>query len=307
MSKIYIIGHKTPDLDSVVSAISYAKLKNKLENTDKYIPSIPGEINQVTKFVLEKFEYQIPELLESGANKKLILLDHNEGSQIIDGYKEAEILEVLDHHNINFNYNKPIEFIVKPLGSTSSIIYEKYIEKNIDIDQNLAGLLLSAVLDDTVITKSPTCTEFDKKIIEELSKIAKIENWQEYGIKMFKIKSNIDNLSILEIIKMDFKDFNLKVGKFGIGQIETADLSEIKKIEDEILLELEKIRLEENYHSVILLATDIIKEGSLFLISSKDKEKLEKDFNSNFLNNKAYIPGIVSRKKQVTPILSQNE
>ena len=106
---------------------------------------------------------------------------------------------------------------------------------------------------------------------------------------------------------MDFKDFNLKVGKFGIGQIETADLSEIKKIEDEILLELEKIRLEENYHSVILLATDIIKEGSLFLISSKDKEKLEKDFNSNFLNNKAYIPGIVSRKKQVTPILSQNE
>lgn len=300
---IYIIGHKSPDLDSVVAAISYANLKNKLEVTDKYKPAVAGEINQVTDFALKKFGFEKPEILKSIEDKAVVLVDHNEESQRAEG--SAMIMEILDHHKLNFSYGEPIPVLIKPWGSTNSIIYNEYKNNGIEIDKNLAGLMLSAVLDDTVITKSPTCTDFDKKIIEDLAKLSEIENWEDYGIEMFKIKSGASKLSAEEILKLDFKDFEFEQGKIGAGQIETVDLSEFESRQNEILQEMKKIKEANGYHSVILMITDIIKEGSLVLVETNDQEKMEKALESKIIENKIYIENLLSRKKQLIPSLTE--
>lgn len=303
--KIYVIGHKSPDLDSVAAAITYANYKNKANNTNIYVPAIAGETNKVTNFVLEKFGFDKPEILETAKEKKIILVDHNENSQQIDGGEEADIVEILDHHKINFANTSPIRIDIWPLGSSNSIIYKKYVWKNIEIDKNLAGLMLSAVLDDTVITKSPTSTDEDKDIINELAKIAEIKNWEEYGIEMFKVKASVADMTDAEVVKMDYKDFEMKGGKFGIGQVETVDLGEFEPREDLLLAELNKLREEEGYHSTILFITDILKGGSKFLVSSSDETALGEAFNTVFKGGRAYIDGIMSRKKQVAPAVME--
>lgn len=301
MEKIYVIGHKSPDLDSVASAITYANYKNKATNTENYVPVVAGEINQITKYVLEKYGFQAPEILTKAKDKKLILVDHNEESQIVDDGKEAEIIEVLDHHKVNFSCGNPIEITVKPWGASNSIIYKKYRENNIEISKNLAGLMLSAILDDTVITKSPTCTDIDKVIIAELSGLAEIADWQNYGMEMFKVKASVAKFSADEIIKMDYKDFEFGVGKFGIGQIETVDLNEFDEREADLLSAIKTLKEKENYHSVLLIITDIINEGSRVLAITDDQEKCEKALGEKIKNNKTYVKGLMSRKKQVTP------
>jgi manganese-dependent inorganic pyrophosphatase len=300
--KIYVIGHKSPDLDSVAAAISYANYQNLTDNARTYIPAVAGELNQLTQYVLEKFGIDRPEILADATDKKIFLVDHNEEAQKVAG---GEVVGILDHHKMNFSNSNPIRINVWPLGSSNSIIYKLYQWKNLEINKELAGLMLSAVLDDTVITKSPTCTAEDKTIIDELSKLAGIENWQEYGIEMFKVKASVSQMSDEEIIKMDYKDFEMKAGKFGIGQVETVDLSDFKSREETLLTGIEKIREAGNYHSVILFVTDIMKGGSQFLVSSSDENALAEAFNTKFENHRAYVDGIMSRKKQVVPAVTE--
>ncbi|MEA3449523.1 MAG: manganese-dependent inorganic pyrophosphatase [Patescibacteria group bacterium] len=303
-NKIYIIGHQSPDLDSVAAAIIYADYKNKKENANKYIPVVAGQVNKVTEFVLNKFGFMAPEILQDASNQQLILVDHNEESQQVEG-ENKDIIEILDHHKINFAGDKPIRVDVWPLGSSNSIIYNKYKQAGIKIDKNLAGLMLSAVLDDTVITKSPTCTEADKNIIQELSDLAGISDWQNYGIKMFKVKSNLDAMSENKIIKMDYKDFMLGSCKFGIGQVETVDLKGLKNREDKIVEEMDKIRQTDGQHTVMLVMTDILQGGSQILVSSKEPAGIEEAFNVKLENNRVYIDGLISRKKQIVPALTK--
>lgn len=305
MSKIYIIGHKSPDLDSVAAAISYAHLKNRLENTDIYSPAVTENVNQATKFVLEKFALPVPEILEDASGKKIILVDHNEASQTVNGIDQAEIIEILDHHKLNFQYDKPIAVNIKPWGSSCSIITQIYFNNNIAIAKDLAGLLLSAILDDTVITKSPTCTETDKGMIDKLSILAGIADWQAHGLEIFKIKSSIKDFNEMQIIKNDFKDFAFKAGKFGIGQVEMVDLGEIDARAQALFTAMEKLHSEENYHSIVLFFTDIINEGSRFFIVSNDIPRIEEALGQKLADNKTYIPGILSRKKQVVPMFSK--
>ncbi|MCK5416202.1 manganese-dependent inorganic pyrophosphatase [Candidatus Parcubacteria bacterium] len=302
---IYIIGHKSPDLDSVVAAITYSDYKNKTENTDKYVPVITEDINQETKYLLKNLDIAKPEILSNVENKELILVDHNEGTQSVEGVEKAKVIEVLDHHKIVFSNNEPIEFTVKPWGATCTIIADLYLKNNIEFDKTLATLMLGAILVDTVITKSPTCTQKDIEIIEKLSVVAEIKDWKEFGMEIFKVRSSVSELSDLEVIKSDFKNFELKAGKFGVGQVETVDLSDFKNREDSILIELEKLRNEGGYHSVVLFLTDIINEGSQFLVSTTDVEKIEKALNKKLINNRVYINGLISRKKQVAPKFSE--
>ena len=305
MSQIFIIGHKSPDLDSAAGAISYAKLKNAIEKTKKYIPVIAGNINKETKYSLRKFNFNTPKILKSAKNKKIILVDHNEFSQAVLDIEKSQIIEIIDHHKLDFKYNEPIKVNIKPWGSVCSIICQEFFNYNIKINKNLAGLMLSAILVDTVITKSPTCTKKDIKIIKQLASIAKIDNWKNFGMELFKVRSSVSKLSEIEIIKSDYKDFLLKAGKFGIGQVETVNLKEFDNRKEKILKELKKIKTKNNYHTVILFLTDIINEGSLFLIATDDLKNIEKAFNKKFDNNKTYIKGIISRKKQVIPKLSK--
>jgi manganese-dependent inorganic pyrophosphatase len=302
---IYVIGHKSPDLDSVAAAIAWAKLENKTNQTADYVPAIAGAVNKETAYVLEKFGISKPEILASAEDKQLYLVDHNEESQIVDGYQKAEIVGVLDHHKINFKCEKPIEFKSLPWGSVCSIIAQQYFWKEEKIEKNLAGLMLSAILVDTVITKSPTCTEIDKEIIAKLAKLSGIKDWHAFGMEIFKVRGAVSDKSAAEIIKGDFKDFDFKAGKFGIGQVETVDLNDFVAKEAEIMTELAKIQSAGGYHSVILFITDIIKEGSKFLVATKDAAAMEKALKGKLESNKIYIPGIMSRKKQVVPILSE--
>jgi len=300
-NKIFIIGHKSPDLDSVAAAICYASLKNKIEKTDKYIAAIAGELNKETEYVLNKFGISKPDLMSNGKDKNIILVDHNEFSQAVDGVAEAKLIEVLDHHKIDFKYSEPIVFIAMPWGASCSIVAQEYLNNNIEISKELASLMLSAILVDTVITKSPTCTEYDKNIIEKLSGIAGLGDWKEYGMEIFKVRSTVSALSNMQIIKSDFKDFNFTQGKIGIGQVETVDLSDFSSRENELLKEMENLKKEGSYHSVVLFLTDIINEGSKFLVVTDDQLRVEEALGKRLEDNKVYVEGVISRKKQVAP------
>ncbi len=301
--KIYVIGHKSPDMDSVVSAIAYANFKNKLNNSTNYIPVVAGSVNKETEYVLERLSMDAPEILYNASGKKIILVDHNESTQTIDGIDSAEIIEVLDHHKVDFKYGDPIEFTVKPWGASATIIADKYIKNNIEIDKKNATLMLSAILIDTVITKSPTSTEKDREIITVLSSMAGLDDWKKYGMELFRIRSSVSKLSASEIIKSDFKDFNLSSGRFGIGQVETVDINDVLKSEDDIIAELDKLRESGGYHSVVLFVTDIIREGSKFLISTSDIDGMEKSLGEKIDGKTVYLDGVISRKKQVAPMM----
>ncbi len=298
---IYVIGHKSPDLDCVVAAVAYANFKNKKNKVTNYIPAIVSDVNLETRYLFEKTGVAEPMILENVSDEKLILVDHNEKIQSIDNVESAEIIEILDHHKVVFSGDSPIEFCVKPWGASCTIIADKYFRDNIEIDEKIAKLMLGAILVDTVISKSPTCTDKDIEIINKLTGICGISDWKDFGMEIFKIRSNVSMLSSLEIVKNDYKDFELKAGKFGIGQVETVSLDDFKDKESELLEELEKIKIEGDYHSVILFITDIINEGSLFLIASQEMGKIEEALGEKVDSNKVYIKGIVSRKKQVAP------
>jgi len=302
---IYVINHKSPDLDSTVAAISYANLKNKLDNTNQYIAVSTGALNKETEYVLDKFGIRKPEILDNLAAKKVILIDHNEFSQAQQGVEQANIIGIIDHHKVDFKYSEPIHIEVRPWGSSCSIIANKYLKSDIKLEKNIASALLAGILVDTVITKSPTCTDIDKKIINKLAQIAKIKNWQEFGMEIFKVRSSISDFSATDIIKNDFKNFNFKAGKFGIGQIETVRLDDFANREEELLDGINQLREKNSYHSVILFITDIIKEGSKFLIATEYQDKIEQALNKKLKNNKVYINGIISRKKQVVPMVSK--
>jgi len=302
---IYSIGHKSPDLDSVAAAIALADLKNKIDGKNEYVPAVAGELNKETEFILEKFGFSAPEQLSTLSGQKVFLVDHNEESQRLDGFAEAEIIGVIDHHKINFKSERPIEFKNLPWGSTCTILARQYLSKKIKLDKNLAGLMLAAVLVDTVITKSPTCTEIDQEIIAKLSKIAGIKDWRAFGMEIFKVRGAVSEMSAEQIVKNDFKDFEFKAGKFGIGQVETVDLGDFIAKEPAIMAELAKLQATGGYHSVILFITDILKEGSKFLVATTDEAAMEKALGGKLPMGKIYIDGIMSRKKQVVPMMTE--
>lgn len=302
---IYTINHKSPDLDSTASAIMYARYKNKITESQEYRAISAGELNKETKYILGKINFEKPEIVNDISEQKIILVDHNEFSQAQTGVEKAKIQEVLDHHKVNFTYNDPIAFEVKPWGATCSIIADKYFDQGFELNKQEAMLLLAGILVDTVITKSPTCTEIDKLIIEKLAEIAQISDWRAFGMEIFKVRSDITDYSNEAIIKNDFKDFEFKAGKFGIGQIETADLTAFTDREDQLLEEMKNLKNQGDYHSLILFITDILQEGSQFLVISDDQINIEKALNKKLENNRAYVPGIMSRKKQVVPMFME--
>lgn len=296
---IYVIGHKNPDTDSICSAIAMAYFL-KQKGVDS-IPARAGNVNSETKFVLERFGFEEPELLENGDNKKLILVDHNNKKQIIDG--EPEIIEVIDHHKIKFVYPEPIIFYTEPLGSTATIIAEKFFNEELEIPENIAGILISAILSDTVIFKSPTTTEKDKEIASKLNKKLNF-NLEEFGKELKKAGMDFD-MPAKDLILRDFKEFDFVSKKFGIGQIESIDVDDfLQKRKDEINLAMEQIKKEKKYDCLIFVATDILKEGSEFFVKGEE-EKIQEIFNIQLDNKSVWIDGLMSRKKQITPLLER--
>lgn len=240
--------------------------------------------------------------LIKGSRKKVILVDHNERSQAVDGLEEAEILEIIDHHRVGgIQTDTPIIFNNKPLGSTSTIVGGLFIDNGVDIPKSIAGILCAAIISDTLLFKSPTSTSLDEKIARKLATISGI-NIEEFSSSMFKAGTSISGKSVQDIFYQDFKEFYLGKRKVGIGQVMTMDMEGIKYINDEMISFMEDIREARGYDLVMLMLTDIIKESSEVLFAAgEDRDIIFRAFNIRPNGNSVYLPGVVSRKKQVVP------
>lgn len=233
--------------------------------------------------------------------KKVILVDHNEETQSVDGLEEAEIVEIIDHHKIGtIGTSMPINFRNMPVGSSNTIIYLLYKENNIKIPKHIAGLMLSGIISDTLLFKSPTTTELDKEVVNELSKIAGID-YEKYGMEMLKAGSSLKGKTKEDVLFTDFKNFTIDNKKVGIGQITTFDISEIDNERDEYIELINNVAENNDYYAIALFATDIIKNGSYIYYNEQAKEVFENSFDIDNITQGYYLEGCVSRKKQIVP------
>lgn len=293
---LLVFGHKNPDTDSICSSIALSHLKNQLGFDTK--PYTLGEVRKEAQYALDYFKVDAPELLKDVNMKDVILVDHNEFAQSADGIEEANIIEIVDHHKIGgISTDVPISMRVMPVGCTCTIIYQMYKENNVEVPYEIAGLLLSAILSDTLLFKSPTTTEMDKLACEELSKITNI-NMEEYAMEMFKAGTSLDEYSIEEIVNMDFKEFDMSGKRVGIGQVFTLDIDSIFAKKDEFLSYINST----DYDMLVLAITDIIKEGS-YLIYKCDDNIISEAFSVD-ASQGVFAKGVVSRKKQLVPNLT---
>ncbi|MCI3195136.1 manganese-dependent inorganic pyrophosphatase [Bacillus sp. HU-1818] len=304
MEKILIFGHQNPDTDTICSAIAYADLKNKLGfNTE---PVRLGQVNEETKYALDYFKKESPRLVETAANEVngVILVDHNERQQSIKDIEDVQILEVIDHHRIaNFETSEPVYYRAEPVGCTATILNKLYKENNVTIEKEIAGLMLSAIISDSLLFKSPTCTEQDVAAAKELAEIAGV-NAEEYGLNMLKAGADLSKKTVEELITLDAKEFNLGGKKVEIAQVNTVDIEDVKKRQPELEAALSKVIAEKNLDLFLLVITDILENDSLALAIGDQTDKVEKAFNVTLENNTALLKGVVSRKKQVVPVLT---
>ncbi len=236
--------------------------------------------------------------------KQLILVDHNETNQAVDGYDEAEILEIIDHHRIgDMETMSPVFFRNQPVGCTATIITQMYQENHVDIDPDIAGLLCSAILSDTLMFRSPTCTFVDQKTAEYLSSIAGI-HIEEYAAKMFAAGSNLTEKPAEEIFFQDFKKFDSGELIFGVGQISSMNGEELKAIKDKLEEYLEKAKEEQGVQMIFFILTNILNQSSEVIFKGKNaKEIIESAFRQKAEDNSICIPNLVSRKKQFIPAM----
>ena len=294
-----VVGHKSPDTDSVVSAIAVADLMTKRGTQAK--PITQGDVTPETAFVLDKFGLAKPEVMTSVAGQKVILVDHSDLPQAPSDLKDAEVIAIVDHHKLgDVTTASPLLMWVWPAGCTGTVIKAMYDFYGVEVPKNIAGGLLCAILSDTVIFKSPTTTDDDKKAVEDLARIVGISDYKSLGMDMFKVKSAVDGVPPRELVFRDYKDFDMSGTKVGIGQLEVIDLSMLDKVKGELAAEIAKVKAEKGAHSVFLLLTDIMKEGSEMLICSDNPAVVKKAFGVD--GDKAvWLPKVMSRKKDVVP------
>ena len=300
----YIFGHTTPDSDSIVGALSLSYLKNQLgEDTT---PVRQGEVNPETAFILERFGFEAPALKTEFAGENVYLIDFMERSQSPKDIDEATILGIVDHHKMgDLKTDTPLEMWVRPVGCSNTIVKQMYDYHGVDIPKDLAGMMMCAILSDTVIFKSPTCTKEDTKAVKELAEIAGVEDPKALGMEMFIVKSDVLNDTKEALVLRDFKDFNMGGNTLGVGQLEVVDLSVFDDMKEELFAAMQKIKDEGNRHSVLLLLTDIMQEGSQLLVLSDEPEKIASAFEVTLEDNQVWLPKVMSRKKQVIPFLEQ--
>jgi len=300
--QLYTCGHKTPDSDSIVSAISLAYLQTQLGH--QATAARQGELNPESEYILKSFDLETPILKTEYAGQNIFITDYNNYAEGPDDLKEANLIGIVDHHKLGgLMTSGPLECWIRPVGCTNTIIKEMFDYYQVDIPENIAGAMMSAILSDTVMFKSPTCTPTDKTAVAELSKIAGISDPIAFGLEMFKVKSDIEGVPARDLILRDFKNFDMYGHKVGVGQLETVDLSIFNQVKPELIQDLEALREEEGYDTVLLLLTDIMQMGSQILVATKSPARLEKAWGIKPENNEFWLEGCLSRKKQVIPFL----
>lgn len=299
---MYVVGHKIPDSDSICGAIALAYLKNQIG--EAAIPARLGELSPETAFILERFGFQAPELKTSYAGEEVYIVDHSELTQAPDDIAQATIVGIVDHHKLgDLTTSTPLECWIRPVGCSNTVIKMMYDFYHVDIPKDIAGIMLCAILSDTVIFKSPTCTTADIRCVEALAEIAGVEDFKALGMEMFKVKSAVEGTPVRDLVMRDFKDFNMNGNLIGIGQLEVIDLSVFDEIKADLQADIKALKAEGKRHSVLLLLTDIMKEGSEMLVISDDSELTSRAFGKASENDRVWLDGVLSRKKQVVPPL----
>jgi len=307
MEKELIFGHQNPDTDAIGTAIAYSYLQNKLGyNTE---PVALGEANDETAFALKKFGFEAPRVIKTAANEvdKVMLVDHNEPQQSVSDIDKVTVTHVVDHHRImNFNTTSPLFYLDEPVGCTSTIMYDLYRYNDVEIPKNIAGIMLSAIISDTLLLKSPTTTDKDKKAVEALAEIAGVD-YQSYGLEELKAGTNIADKSEEELIDLDAKSFELNGQTARVAQINVVDLPEAMERKDSFLKAMEDVSEAENYDLFMLLITNVLDSDSKALVvvgNDNAKAAFEKAFGK-VVDSEIDLPGVVSRKKQVVPQLTE--
>lgn len=304
MSKVFVTGHKNPDTDSICSALSYAALK-QAQGVEAVAVRL-GEVNKETQYALNYFQVEAPELIASVEEKQAVMLvDHNEPAQSVDGLDKAELLEIVDHHRLGgLNTANPIFVHIEPVGCTATIITKMFDCQKVELPKKVAGLLLSAIVSDTVLFKSPTCTEQDKAAAEKLAVIAGV-NLKEYGMAMLKAGADLGDLTPAQIAKTDSKPFSFGNYKAIVAQISVMDTADILAKKAELVAAMQELCQNEGYDMSLLMVTDIMEESTELVFVGEPKQLIADAFGKDASGDSIYLPGVMSRKKQIVPQLTE--
>lgn len=299
--KTLIFGHKNPDTDSICSSLVMEKFDKNLGFDVEAVRL--GEVNKETQYVLNYLGIQAPRLIEEvSEGQAVVLVDHNEFAQSVNGIEKAKIETVVDHHRIaNFQTSEPLYYRAEPVGCTSTILYKKFKEENMEIEKREATLMLSAIISDTLLFKSPTCTSEDVKVCEELAKIADIDV-NTYGLDMLKAGTDLSDFTSEQLINIDSKEFANGDFKFQVAQVNTACIEDVLQNKEAIEKAMTDFMNENGSKLFVFLITDIINSNSQAIVLG-DTSVFEKAFSKTVENNMAFLEGVVSRKKQVAPVI----
>jgi manganese-dependent inorganic pyrophosphatase len=300
----YVIGHRHPDTDSVCSAIGYAHLKALLGDLSVR-PARAGDLNSETRYVLGRFGLPEPELVTEGTGRRLILVDHNEVAQAVDDIAHATVVEVWEHHRVgDLHVPQPIVFHCEPVGATATLVAEQYYLHGLVPPPAIAGVLLAAILSDTLVFASPTCADKDREMAGRLAAIAGVDT-VAFGRDLLAARGDLAGRSAADLVQADFKEFDLAGHRVGIGQIEVADSRPIVVRRQELVDELRRVGDERHLELTLLLVTDIGAKGSHLWVADDHSGVVERAFGGPLVDGGIYLDGCMSRKKQVVPPLER--
>lgn len=304
MSKILVFGHQNPDTDAIGAAIAFASLQTALGNEAEAVAL--GTPSEETQYALDQFGLAAPRVIETvGAGADVMLVDHNEFQQSASDIADANILAVVDHHRIaNFETANPLYYRAEPVGCTSTIVNKMFKENNAVITKEVAGMMLSAIISDTLLFKSPTCTPEDVAAAKELAVIAEVD-LEAYGLEMLKAGTNLSDKSAAVLLDLDAKSFPMGDKTVRIAQVNTVDLDEVMARQSELEAAMQAENTTNSYDLFVLIVTNILDSDSELLVLGDGLDKVEQAFDVKLENNRAFLKGVVSRKKQVVPQLTE--
>ncbi|ATW89106.1 MULTISPECIES: manganese-dependent inorganic pyrophosphatase [Haloferacaceae] len=296
-----VVGHTRPDADSVCSAIAFAALKSA-EGTPT-TPLIQGPINAESEYLLERFEVSVPEERRTVGDYDVILVDHSERDQAPEDLSPDQLRGIVDHHRIgDLQSSRPAFYFADVVGCTATLIHELAERREVSLDRSTRGLMLGAILSDTMLLASPTTTDRDRDASAALAESLAVDR-EDFGQKQFEAKSTVGSLPPSEALKGDLKVYDTSHGAVAIGQIEVADSEAILTEKGAYIEAMEQLQDEGDYHGVVLLVTDIPAKGSHVLVVSTDDSAYESALDITLSDRSQFVDGLLSRKKQVVPPL----
>lgn len=305
MNKYLVFGHQNPDTDTIASAIVMSDYLNQLGHESEAVAL--GNPNDETQFMLDYFKLNAPRVVETVANEtdRVALVDHNESQQSVADLKDVRVDYVIDHHKIgDFETAHPMYLRVEPVGCTATILYKMFNEKDLTISKEIAGAMVSAIISDTLLFKSPTSTQEDIDTAKALASIAEVD-LETYGLDFLRAGTNVANRSDSDILNSDAKIFEMGPKTVRIGQVNVIGFDEILARKKDLVNLLEKERQDNNLAVSILVVTDILENDSIGFVVGDGAEGVQKAFSQTVVDNQFDLPGVVSRKTQIVPQLTE--